>query len=91
MVMEIELSRCAFGNDGVSILAQTFGSRNTTLQKLALGRNSITSISVGLLLDTSYHITDLGLDVNSVGNEGASLLARALGNILRCQASHASR
>jgi Ran GTPase-activating protein (RanGAP) involved in mRNA processing and transport len=54
------------------------------LQKLALGdRNSITSTGVGVLLDTmaqSCHITNLDLNSNPIGNEGASLVARALEN-----------
>jgi Leucine-rich repeat (LRR) protein len=64
------------------MLAQTLGSRNTTLQKLALNNNHITSTSVGVLLETMEHssqITDLDLECN-IGNEGASLLARSLGN-----------
>jgi hypothetical protein len=44
---------------------------------------------VGFLLDTSCRITDLELDQNRIGNEGASLLARSLENNA-CQTSHAS-
>jgi hypothetical protein len=40
-------SLCSLGDDGVSILAQTLGSRNTTLQKLSLGHNSWMSPGVG--------------------------------------------
>jgi Ran GTPase-activating protein (RanGAP) involved in mRNA processing and transport len=79
-LLKIDLSSCALGDDGVSTLAQTLGSRNTTLQKLVLDWNSITSTGVGVLLETSFHITDLDLRNNPIGNEGASLLARALGN-----------
>jgi Ran GTPase-activating protein (RanGAP) involved in mRNA processing and transport len=83
-LLEIDLSDCALGDGGVSILAQTLGYRNTTLQKLKLGSNSITSAGVGVLLDTmeqnSCHITDLDLQNNYFGNEGANLLARSLGN-----------
>jgi hypothetical protein len=72
------------GDDGVSTLAHTLGSRNTTLQKLNLDMNSITSSGLGVLLETmeqnSHHITDLDLRHNRFGNEGASLLARALEN-----------
>jgi Ran GTPase-activating protein (RanGAP) involved in mRNA processing and transport len=49
-----------------------------------LANNSISSTDVGVLLDTmeqnSHHITDLDLRSNLIGNEGASLLARALEN-----------
>jgi hypothetical protein len=96
-LLKIDLKSCALGDDGVSILAQTIGSRNTTLQKLNLGWNSITSTGVGMLLDTmeqsSHHITDLDLRNNPLGNEGASLLARclennALPNLARLSLSH---
>jgi Ran GTPase-activating protein (RanGAP) involved in mRNA processing and transport len=79
-----DLSNCSLGDGGVSILAQTLGSRNTTLQKLSLECNSITSTGFGVLLETmnqsSHHITDLDLRINSIRNEGASLLARSLEN-----------
>jgi Ran GTPase-activating protein (RanGAP) involved in mRNA processing and transport len=84
-LLEIDLSSCALGDGGVSILAQTLGSRNTTLQKLILGRNSITAMGVAMLIEmmeqNSHHITDLDLRFNeTIGNEGASLLTRSLGN-----------
>jgi hypothetical protein len=83
-LLKIDLSGCDLRDGGVSILAQTLGSRNTTLQKLTLVWNSITSTGVGVLLDAmeqSSHITDLDLRDNpTIGNEGASLLARSLGN-----------
>jgi Ran GTPase-activating protein (RanGAP) involved in mRNA processing and transport len=79
-LLKIDLSNCALRDNGVSILTQTLGSRNTTLQKLTLDYNSITSTGVGVLLDTSCHITDLDLHDNPIGNEGASLLARSLRN-----------
>jgi Ran GTPase-activating protein (RanGAP) involved in mRNA processing and transport len=92
-LLKIDLTHCALGNGGISTLAQTLGSRNTTLQKLTLGSNSFSSTGVGMLLDTSHHITnlemmeqnshhimDLDLEGNPTGNEGASLLARSLGN-----------
>jgi Ran GTPase-activating protein (RanGAP) involved in mRNA processing and transport len=84
-LLNIDLSHCALGDGGVSTLAQTLGSRNTTLQKLTLHMNSITATGVGVLLETmehnSNHVTDLDLWGNSsIGTEGASLLARSLGN-----------
>jgi Ran GTPase-activating protein (RanGAP) involved in mRNA processing and transport len=83
-LLNIDLSHCNLGDNGVSILAQTLGSRNTTLQKLTLRRNAITSTGIGVLLEameqSSNHITDLDLRLNHVTNEGASLLARCLGN-----------
>jgi Ran GTPase-activating protein (RanGAP) involved in mRNA processing and transport len=84
-LLKIDLSHCGLGDGGVSIIAQTLGSRNTTLQKLTLDNNSISSMGVGVLLDTMEqscnHITDLELQSNNpIRNEGASLLARSLRN-----------
>jgi hypothetical protein len=84
-LLDIDLSYCALKDAGVSILAtQTLGLQNATLQKLTLDNNSITSMGFGVLLGTmehkSHHITDLELQRNPIGNEGASLLARSLGN-----------
>jgi hypothetical protein len=39
-LLKIDLSTCALKNEDASFLAQSHGSRNTTLQKLILGRNS---------------------------------------------------
>jgi hypothetical protein len=78
-LLKINLASCDLGDGGVSTLTQTLGSRNTTLQKLSLESNSITSTGVGVLLETSFHITDLDLQRNIIGNEGASLLGRSLG------------
>jgi hypothetical protein len=61
-------------DDNISILAQNLGRRNT---------NSITSTVVGVLLETTeQHSLAMGLDLgyNHIGNDGASLLARALGS-----------
>jgi Ran GTPase-activating protein (RanGAP) involved in mRNA processing and transport len=80
-LLNIDLSRCFLRNGGVSILAQTLGSRNTTIKKLTLDDNFMLSgAGVGALLDTSSHITDLDLQHNFIGNDGASLLARSLEN-----------
>jgi Ran GTPase-activating protein (RanGAP) involved in mRNA processing and transport len=77
-LLKIDLAYCGLGDDDVSILAPTLGSRNTTIQKLTLAYNSIASTGVGVLLGTmeqsSHHITDL--DHHTILNEGASLLAR---------------
>jgi Ran GTPase-activating protein (RanGAP) involved in mRNA processing and transport len=84
-LLKIDLSSCALGDDGVSSLARILGPRNTTLQKLNLDNNSITSTGVGVLIEMmeqdSHHMTDLDLQSNyRMRNEGASLLARALQN-----------
>jgi Ran GTPase-activating protein (RanGAP) involved in mRNA processing and transport len=90
-LLKINLS-CGYLGDGcVSTLAQTLGSRNTTLQKLALDYNSITSTGVRVLLETmeqSSHITDLDLHINTIGNEGASLLATSLGKNVMPNLTH---
>jgi Ran GTPase-activating protein (RanGAP) involved in mRNA processing and transport len=82
-LLKINLSRCGLGDDDCSVLAQTLGSRSTTLQKLTLEDNFITSTGVGLLfeaMEQNSHITDLELQRNPIRNEGAYLLARSLGN-----------
>jgi Ran GTPase-activating protein (RanGAP) involved in mRNA processing and transport len=84
-LLKLDLTGCYLGDNGVTTLAQTLGSRNTTLQKLILAYNSITSMGVGVIVETMEqshsHITDLDLHYNeTIGNEGASLLARSLGN-----------
>jgi hypothetical protein len=82
-LLNIDLSRCWLIDGDISTLARNLASRNTSLQKLNLRDNFITSTGVGVLLDTmenSRHITDLDLRYNTIGNEGASFLARALGN-----------
>jgi Ran GTPase-activating protein (RanGAP) involved in mRNA processing and transport len=83
-LLKIDLAHCALGDVGVATLAQTLGSRNTMLQKLILSCNSITAAGVRVLVETmeqsSHHITDLDIQQNRIGNEGASLLARSLGN-----------
>jgi Ran GTPase-activating protein 1 len=82
---KIDISSCDLGDEGISTLARNLGSRNVSLQKLCLNDNSITSTGVGALLEAmeqnNNHITDLDLQRNdSIGNEGASLVARSLGN-----------
>jgi hypothetical protein len=83
-LLKINLSNCVLGDDSASILAQNLGSRNTTLQKLTLVSNSITSRGVGVLLEAmeqnSNHITDLDLRCNPIENAGAVLFARFLRN-----------
>jgi Ran GTPase-activating protein (RanGAP) involved in mRNA processing and transport len=80
-LLKIDLSGCSLNNDDVSTLGRTLGSRNTTLQKLILVRNSFTSRGVGRLLERSKNprIIDLDLGYNSIGNEGARCIARSLG------------
>jgi Ran GTPase-activating protein (RanGAP) involved in mRNA processing and transport len=83
-LLKINLRSCDLRDGGVSTLAPALGSRNTTLQKVTLGMNFMTSTGVGVLLETmeqrSHHIMDLDLENNRIGNEGASLVARTLGN-----------
>jgi Leucine-rich repeat (LRR) protein len=82
-LLKIDLSKCALRDGGVSTLAQTLGSRNMTLQELTLGGNVITSTGVGVLvemMEQSHNITDLDLQRNYVGDEGAIRLARSLEN-----------
>jgi hypothetical protein len=81
-LLKLDLSRCALRDEDVSTLARNLGSRNTTLHKLRLAGNAITSTGFDVLLETteqnSHHITDLDLRSNPIGNEGARLLVSAL-------------
>jgi hypothetical protein len=83
-LLKIDLTYCALGDVVASNLAQNLGSRNTTLQKFILGWNAITSTGIGVLVETmqqsSHCITDIDLRRNPIGHEGASILARSLGN-----------
>jgi Ran GTPase-activating protein (RanGAP) involved in mRNA processing and transport len=88
-LLKIDLSDCALGDEGLSSLVRIFGSSNTTLQRLALRTNLVTSTGVGVLLDTietieyNSNLTDLDLNFNRIGNGGASRLARSLGSNAR--------
>jgi Ran GTPase-activating protein (RanGAP) involved in mRNA processing and transport len=83
-LLKIDLPSCALGDGGLSTLAQTLGSRNTTLQQLTLADNVITSTGIRGLLEmmeqSSHRITDLDLQRNPIGSDGASLLAKSLGS-----------
>jgi CheY-specific phosphatase CheX len=80
-LLKIDLSKSELRYDTVSILAQALGSRNKALQKLALGKNNIPSMGVGVLLGMVYHVRDIDLQSNyTIVNMGASQLASSLGN-----------
>jgi Ran GTPase-activating protein (RanGAP) involved in mRNA processing and transport len=82
-LLKIYLSDCLMGDGCVSTLARNLVYQNTILQKLSLDDNFITSTGVGVLLEAMEQsnncITDLDVQSNPIGNEGASLLARSLG------------
>jgi hypothetical protein len=80
-LLNINLSRCGLGDAEFSNMAQTLSSRNTTLQKLTVKENFITSTGVVEAMEQNSHITDIDLENNSIGDEGAYLLARSLGTI----------
>jgi Ran GTPase-activating protein (RanGAP) involved in mRNA processing and transport len=64
-------------------VAQSLSSRKVALQELKLASNSVTSTGVGVLLERMeqcHRITELDLSCNHFRNEGASLVARFLGN-----------
>jgi Ran GTPase-activating protein (RanGAP) involved in mRNA processing and transport len=84
-LLKIDLSHSRLNIGVGSIPAQTLGSRNTTLQKLRLLANSISSTGVSVLLETmergnNQHITDLELRSNFIRNEGVIFIARPLEN-----------
>jgi Ran GTPase-activating protein (RanGAP) involved in mRNA processing and transport len=83
-LLEIVLADTRLDDDGLSILAQSLWPQNQTLRKLSLEGNQITATGARALVDrmvesnASCCITDLNLDGNSIGSEGASFLANAL-------------
>jgi hypothetical protein len=84
-LLKIDLTRCALGDVGAFTLAQTLGSWSTTLQKLILSSNSITSAGVGVLLEAmeqGSHITDLELGEEPIGDEEAEVGVRDRAHIL---------
>jgi hypothetical protein len=83
-LLEINLASCVLDGPAVSILAQSFGTRNRTLRKLSIGRNRIGADGVQALVDTMMdhdgRITDLDLwGCTNIGSDGVSILADALG------------
>jgi Ran GTPase-activating protein (RanGAP) involved in mRNA processing and transport len=82
-LQEVDLSSSVLCDTGVEVLVRGL-CQNSTLQTLALCDNCITAtgvrcLLVNLLVDGSSGITNLVLNGNPIGDEGASLLANALG------------
>lgn len=91
-LMEIRLSYCGLNDGGVSILAQTLGSRNMTLDKLTLNNNFITSTGVGALLEVMEHHS-LAAELHLQGNRFETREPVSLPDLwerTRCPNLHAS-
>lgn len=82
-LQDVDLSSSMLGDAGVEVLVRGL-RQNSTLRSLALCYNSVTATGVRGLVNlmkncSSSCITDLVLNGNQIGYEGASLLADALG------------
>jgi Ran GTPase-activating protein (RanGAP) involved in mRNA processing and transport len=89
-LMDIHLSRCALRDGGVSALVQFIGSRDTTLHKLSLKRNSITSTGIGVLFETMEQNSQITTSAATLFGTREEVSYLGLWEITRCQISHAS-
>jgi hypothetical protein len=71
MLLKLDLSSCALGDGGVSTLAQTLGSRNTTLQKLSLG---VSTLAQTLGSRNNIRLQKLKLASNAITSTGLGVL-----------------
>jgi Ran GTPase-activating protein (RanGAP) involved in mRNA processing and transport len=82
-LQKLDLSFCRLGDQGISLLANALVIRNTSTLELILNVSEITSVGVRALVDDNMEamktLTKLCLGYNSIGNEGATILADALG------------
>jgi Ran GTPase-activating protein (RanGAP) involved in mRNA processing and transport len=88
-LQKLYLSRCGLDDQGISVLGNAFAIRNASLLELDLSNNEITSLGVRALVDDNVDAvktpTKLHLALNSMGNEGATIIADALGrNAMPC-------
>jgi Ran GTPase-activating protein (RanGAP) involved in mRNA processing and transport len=82
-LQQLDLRWCRLCDQGISTLANALGSRNASILELNLRSNVITSVGVRALVGDNAEavktLTKLCLDYNRIGNEGATILAYALG------------
>jgi Ran GTPase-activating protein (RanGAP) involved in mRNA processing and transport len=82
-LQQLDLHDCGLGDQGISILANALAVRNASILELDLRRNKITSVGVRVLVDDNAEAVEtlakLYLAYNPVKNEGATILANALG------------
>jgi Ran GTPase-activating protein (RanGAP) involved in mRNA processing and transport len=82
-LQQLDLSLCRLGNQGISVLANALAIRNDSALELNLSCNDITPAGISALIDDSMGtmktLTKLCLMGNPIGNEGATILADALG------------
>jgi Ran GTPase-activating protein (RanGAP) involved in mRNA processing and transport len=80
---ELQLRFCGLDDQGISILANGLGLRDSGLVELSLCYNDITWVGVLALTDevtkAMNGVAKLSLSGNRVGSEGAAILADALG------------
>jgi Ran GTPase-activating protein (RanGAP) involved in mRNA processing and transport len=74
---DLQLQSCGLDDQGISILANSHLLQNRSLN---LENNHITSVGVRALVDDAVGGMNTSLAHNPVGNEGAAILADALGH-----------
>jgi Ran GTPase-activating protein (RanGAP) involved in mRNA processing and transport len=82
-LQQLDLRGCKLDDQGIPLLANALAIRNVCLVKIDLSWNEITSVGVRALVDdneeTVKTLTNLCLEGNPFGSEGATILADALG------------
>jgi Ran GTPase-activating protein (RanGAP) involved in mRNA processing and transport len=83
VLQQLDLRLCELGDQGISILANALAIRNASTLELDLCSNDITSMGVRALVDDNVEavktLAKLCLKHNTIGSEGATILADALG------------
>jgi Ran GTPase-activating protein (RanGAP) involved in mRNA processing and transport len=83
VLQQLDLGRCGLVDQDISVLANALGTRNASILEVDLRCNGITSVGVRALVDDNMEalktLTKLCLTFNPVKNEGATILADALG------------
>jgi Ran GTPase-activating protein (RanGAP) involved in mRNA processing and transport len=78
----LDLSGCGLDDRSISVLANAMHIRRASMVELNLLNNNITSVGVRALVDDNVEavktLTELCLSRNSIGSEGATILANAL-------------
>jgi Ran GTPase-activating protein (RanGAP) involved in mRNA processing and transport len=80
---QLDFGKCYLDNRDVSLLSNTLLSRNTRILELNLDNSAITSLGVRVLVEDKVEamktLNKLRLSRSSIGSEGATILADALG------------
>jgi Ran GTPase-activating protein (RanGAP) involved in mRNA processing and transport len=82
-LQKLDIGYCGLDDQGNSVLANALVARNASILELNLHSSAITSVGVRALADDNMEavktLSKLSLGCNRIGNEGATILANALG------------